>query len=38
MARRKTNRVRDAKIFRKTANRTRASNVCPNAQRGGLLR
>lgn len=38
MARKKVNRARDARIFRKTANRTRRSNVCPGAERGGLCR
>lgn len=38
MARKRVNRSRDARIFKKTANRTRSSNVCPGAQRGGLVR
>lgn len=38
MARRKVNRRRDVRIFKKTANRTRRSNVTPGAQRGGLCR
>ena len=36
--RKKVNRKRDAKIFAKTANRTRRSNVEPGAMRGGLVR
>lgn len=34
----KVNRKKDARIFAKTANRTRKSNVTPGAMRGGLVR
>lgn len=36
--RKKVNPYRDRKIFAKTANRTRKSNVQPGAMRGGLVR
>ena len=39
MARYKTNRKKDARIFKKTANRTRQSNLNGSAMmRGGLMR
>lgn len=39
MSRRKTNYRRDKRIFAKTANRIRQSNVtASNAMRGGLMR
>lgn len=39
MARYKTNRRKDQRLFKKTANRTRASNLYgANMMRGGLMR
>ena len=39
MARYKTNKKRDAKLFKKTANKTKASNLYgASMMRGGLMR
>lgn len=32
----RTNKGRDAKIYRKTANKTKKINICPKMMRGGI--